>query len=227
MTTFNQWKPQNYGLLGTVIGSLLISALPVTQAALAQSPTPQVNPCPRIFYEEPHNSRVAVPPGCPPNAFTLQLGRQEQSPSTDTEVTVPTNRPMNSTDTRVTVPTNRPITSTQPPLPENSQNAITTVTPMAGRVSVTMKNDTNSRISYQALGHTETRTLTGGEEITLENLPIPVTITIIREDGGFVRVNPATTSKPGMLAVLLDEATTFENSQAVLRIERNGQVFLN
>ncbi|MBE9033733.1 hypothetical protein [aff. Roholtiella sp. LEGE 12411] len=65
-------------LFGTICGGLLISLSAIPQAALAQpqQSTPKVNPCPKIFYEEPHNSRILVPQGCPPNAFTQQ--RQAQ-----------------------------------------------------------------------------------------------------------------------------------------------------
>ncbi|MHC5833019.1 MAG: hypothetical protein ACYT04_97810, partial [Nostoc sp.] len=38
--------------------------------------TPKINPCPKIFYEEPHNNQVVVPPGCPPNALTQRQAAQ-------------------------------------------------------------------------------------------------------------------------------------------------------
>ncbi|BCL36953.1 hypothetical protein [Nostoc sp. MS1] len=74
-------------LLSAVCGSLLMGASVIPQAVLAQQPTnqqqinqttSQVNPCPRIFYEAPHNNQVAVPQGCPPNAYTQQLIDQGQ-----------------------------------------------------------------------------------------------------------------------------------------------------
>ncbi len=66
-------------LLGTIFGGLLISLPAIPYAAIAQQSTPKVNPCPRIFYEEPHNNRVMVPQGCPPNAFTQKMGVQGQT----------------------------------------------------------------------------------------------------------------------------------------------------
>ncbi|MBD2679547.1 MULTISPECIES: hypothetical protein [Nostoc] len=61
--------------LGAICGGLLIT-LPAIPQAVAQQSTPRVNPCPSIFYEEPHNSRVVVPQGCPPNALTQRLAAQ-------------------------------------------------------------------------------------------------------------------------------------------------------
>jgi hypothetical protein len=66
-------------LLGTIFGGLLIGLPAIPYAAMAQQSTPKINPCPRIFYEEPHNNRVMVPQGCPPNAFTQKMGMQGQT----------------------------------------------------------------------------------------------------------------------------------------------------
>jgi hypothetical protein len=71
-------------IISVICGGLLISlpGIPQTvtaQQTTAQQTTPRVNPCPRIFYEEPHNNRVLVPQGCPPNAFTQKQGIQGQT----------------------------------------------------------------------------------------------------------------------------------------------------
>lgn len=55
--------PKNIKILGIICGSLVISALAYTQTAQAQQRTSKINPCPRIFYEEPHNNQVLVPNG--------------------------------------------------------------------------------------------------------------------------------------------------------------------
>ncbi|MCV3212593.1 hypothetical protein OGM63_03440 [Plectonema radiosum NIES-515] len=67
-------------LLGSIFGGLLIGLPAIPHAAIAQQSTPKINPCPKIFYEEPHNNRVMVPQGCPPNAFTQKMGVQGQTP---------------------------------------------------------------------------------------------------------------------------------------------------
>ncbi|MBD2253017.1 hypothetical protein [Nostoc parmelioides] len=63
-----------------------IAQQPVTQQSPIQ-PNSKVNPCPRIFYEQPHNERVAVPQGCPPNAFTQRLIDQGLLPQSSVPAT--------------------------------------------------------------------------------------------------------------------------------------------
>jgi hypothetical protein len=71
--------------LAAICGGLLMSVPAFAQTPVPVTPQPnpgsaKVNPCPRIFYEEPHNSRVVVPQGCPPNALTQQLQSQGTVP---------------------------------------------------------------------------------------------------------------------------------------------------
>lgn len=48
----NQMSKKNFGLFGTIFGGLLID-LPVISFPAAAAPSPVLNPCPRIYYEEP------------------------------------------------------------------------------------------------------------------------------------------------------------------------------
>ncbi len=186
-----------------------MSAIP--QSAIAQQRISKVNPCPGILYEEPYRNRVLVPQGCPPNAATLRLGGQGAVVVQPRVLLKPEGLPVNR----------QPI-----PAPETRQDPIARVTPTAGTVDVILKNNTNAGISYQAITHTQPRFLAGGEEFVLRNLPTPITITLVRQDGGLLKVIPMSTSE-GMLAVSLDETTNFDNNQGVLRIQKDGQVFLN
>ncbi len=72
-------------LVGVIFGGLLISLPVVSTANAQQQPTAQLNrkanPCPSIFYEEPHNSRVLVPSGCRANAFTSRTNAQGSNPN--------------------------------------------------------------------------------------------------------------------------------------------------
>ncbi|MBD2355267.1 hypothetical protein H6G41_11660 [Tolypothrix sp. FACHB-123] len=210
MYKINHFFWQKIGLAGTAFGSLLIGFSSITPSAVAQQ-TSKINPCPSIFYEVPHRDRVMVPAGCPPNAATLRMQQQRQTLGQPTVIVVPIR------------PGVRPI---QPPIPENRQSAIATVTPTAGTVNVKLKNNTNAGISYQAIGYTQPRYLAGGQEFILQDLPTPVSITLVRPDGGLIKVMPMSTSQ-GTLSVSLDETTNFNNDQGVLRIQRDGQVFLN
>ncbi|MEH2069696.1 MAG: hypothetical protein V7K47_16300 [Nostoc sp.] len=223
MYKLNHSSLKRIGLLGTIFGSLVVGFSAITKSAVAQQQIPKVNPCPSIFYEEPHRNRVLVPAGCPPNAATLRFGQQQQINSSQGTV-VPV-YPMNGRRSSVI----------QPPFPESRQSAMSddkplrvyaTVTPTAGTVNVRLKNNTNAGISYQAIGYTQPRYLGGGQEFVLRNLPTPVSITLVRQDGGLLKVMPMSTSE-GTLGVSLDETTNFGNYQGVLRIQKDGQVFLN
>lgn len=78
----NTQKVRKYaGLFSAICGGLLISTPAIVQRVVAQQPTSQINPCPSIYYEEPHNNRILVPQGCPPNALTQKLAAQGLLPS--------------------------------------------------------------------------------------------------------------------------------------------------
>ncbi|KAF3889041.1 MULTISPECIES: hypothetical protein [Nostocales] len=226
---------------GAICGGLLFGLSSIPQGAVAQQlqqPQPRldskVNPCPRIFYEEPHNNRVLVPQGCPPNALTRQQSSQGGIPTGAV--------PANPTEEQVRLgvggeaPDNAnqnysgrqqgQVSVIAPPSPNQQQSPIASVTPTNGQVSVKIKNDTNAAINYEVIGHTERRVLAGGQEVVLQNLPVPVTITTVRQDNGFVRVIPVST-KSGMIEFSLDEQANPGNEQGVIRIQQSGQVYLN
>jgi hypothetical protein len=70
--------------LGAICGGILIGLPAIPQVALAQRQTSsKVNPCPSIFYEQPHDNRVLVPEGCPPNAFTRQAQQAGTVPTSE------------------------------------------------------------------------------------------------------------------------------------------------
>ena len=119
--------------------------------------------------------------------------------------------------------TNPPV---QPPLPEERSQPIAKVMPMNGLVDVRVKNNTNAPVSYEAIGYTQRRFLPGGEETVLRSLPTPVTVTFVRQDKRLVDVIPTSTQQ-GSLEVSLDESKNLDDNQGVLRIQRDGQVFLN
>ena len=192
-------------LASAICGSLLIG-LPAIPLAASAIPASRVNPCPGIYYEEPFNSTHLAPKECPPNAAVRQFGVQGLTP----------NRTLPPAPTSIT-----------PPLPEVRSNAIATVTPRDGKVDVKLKNNTNAFVSYQAVGYTRRRFLVAGEEIVLQDLPTPVTILTVRQDKGLLNVVPTSASEGGMLKVSLDESSNLDNNRGALRIQRDGQVFLN
>lgn len=191
--------------------AVAIGFLPLAAFAVPARPNPKRNPCPKIYYEEPYNNKILVPAGCTPNAATQRWKN--------------TGRAVDQSINVIPRATNvRPI---QPPVPEARQSAIAMVKPMMdGKVSVTLKNDTNTPISYHVVSHTQTRILPLREEVVLREIPTPATITLVREDGGFLNVEPVAT-EDGMLTVSLDEKKKPDNNQGVIRIQSDGQVFLN
>jgi len=191
-------------LIGAIGGGLVVGLSAISSAALANA----TNPCPSIYYSEPYDSKLIVPAGCRANTMTRQAG------FTIAPLTAPT--PLSNGSVRIPVP-----------FPEERAHAIAAVTPRDGAVAVKLTNDTHAPITYQALSYTQRRLLAPGEEVVLNGLPTPVTITLVRQDNGFLEVIPVATSEPGRLEISLDEETTFDNQQGVLRIQNDGQVFLN
>jgi hypothetical protein len=117
-------------------------------------------------------------------------------------------------------------TPVNPPIPEQLQPPSATVGLIQGVVNVKLVNQTYTNITYQVIGDTKPRTLSGRSDITLENLRAPITITFYRPDRGFLQVNPQT-SEAGMLEVTLSEATNLGVGKTVMTIQKNGNVFLN
>lgn len=177
---------------------LICGSLFIAPTANAQQNEPNVR-CPGLYYESPWNLRVIVPQGCPPNEATRQQNPY-QNPSSNT---------------------------TQLPLPETRSNAVATIVPKDGTVDVKLNNTTNAVISYQAIGHTEPQFLAGRSEEVLLNLPLPVTITLVREDAGLIEISPISTSQSEMLEINIDEDTTLDSVQGTIRIQADGQVFFN
>lgn len=252
-------------LLSAICGSLLMGASAIPQAVLAQQttiqqpivqPNSKVNPCPRIFYEPPHNEQVVVPQGCSPNAFTQRLIDQGQLPQ-NTQSNVPATPSAEQIRLGVggeagsatnpnpgilnEAPYNRSQSGLQPqgsgqgettlpsviPSPSQQQSPSARIALASGRVNVRLVNDTAARITYQVIGDTAPRSLEGKSDVTLQGLRAPVTVTFQREDGGLLQATPQTSTQSGQLEVRLDETTNQAQDRRALRIENNGSVFLN
>lgn len=176
-----------------------------------QPTTSGLNPCPRIFYEEPFNSRNIVPQGCPSNSFTQQ--QQTLRPSSSQVIPVS--------------PSVSPTQPVQPSVLPSRQAPRTTIAFANGRVNIKLVNDTAANITYEVIGDTAPRSLQGKSDVTLQNLSAPITVTFQRQDGGLLLVTPQPSSEPGMLEVTFQEATDIKTDTKALRIEPNGSVYLN
>ncbi|MBD2662899.1 hypothetical protein B6N60_00415 [Richelia sinica FACHB-800] len=253
--TFRQYVQ----ILGTICGGLLMG-LPAINQVMAQQTTPKVNPCPRIFYEEPHNNRVLVPRGCPPNALTQRLLEQGLLPSAANPSAqqtpfgvggeapsvvnpnpsifneAPYNRSprgVQSEGSTLPEPTIRPTPpTTQPGTRFRTQTPPAPVPVMRialanGTVNIRLENNTGANVTYQVIGDTAPRSLTGKSYVMLRGLKAPITLTFQREDGGFLQVTPQPGENVGNLNVTLQETTDFNQDRKSLRIQDTGGVLLN
>ncbi|MEH2236971.1 hypothetical protein [Nostoc sp.] len=224
---------------GAICGGLLIS-LPAIPQAVAQESTPKINPCPRIFYEEPHNNQVVVPQGCPPNALTQRLAAQGLLPvpatssQDQTKLGVGGEAPQPNVIPLRPVPgdqTQQPspgkVSTDQPALLQPRQTPSATIALTNGTVNIKLVNDTAANVTFQVIGDTAPRSLQGKSDVTLQGLKVPVTVTFEREDHGQLIVTPQPSSEPGSLEVTFKEATNAAQGRSAMRIERNGSVFLN
>ncbi|MBN3961096.1 hypothetical protein [Nostoc sp. NMS8] len=227
-------------LFGTICGGLLISLSAIPQV-LAQESIPKINPCPRIFYEEPHNNQVVVPQGCPPNALTERLAAQGLLPVPATPsqeqtrlgvgggeapepgVRLPRPNPGNQTQQ----PSPGAVSTDQQPQLEPRQTPSATIALTNGMVNVRLVNETAANVTFQVIGDTAPRSLQGKSDVILQNLKAPVTVTFERQDGGQLIVTPQGSSEPGSLQVTFKEATNATQGRSAMRIERNGSVLLN
>jgi hypothetical protein len=230
MSKFSQNLRNSAKLLGAICGGLIISLSAIPQATIAQqtryTTTSKVNPCPRIFYEEPHNNQVLVPQGCPPNALTKRYAAEATTPSTDqTNLGVGGESPVRQTAVP-TMPNLQPGTVSIP-LPEQRQAPSARIALNNGRVNVRLVNDTGADVTYQVIGDTAPRSLGGKSDVMLEGLSVPTTVTFQRRDGGLLSVNIQPSSQTGMLEITFDETTDLRIDTKALRIENNGSVFLN
>jgi hypothetical protein len=221
-------------LAGVIFSGLLIGLPAISQTAQAQQQPlnvsgSKINPCPKIFYEEPHNNRVRVPQGCPPNAFTNRITQSSSSSSNQTQLGVGGEAPdsnvsSQSSTSQTTIQNSR--NNSRLRTSNRYENAVAAVSPTDGKVSVLLVNQTNAPIVYQAIGDTQQRILPGRSQVTLQGLTTPVNVTFYRQDRGLLMVTPQS-SPQGVLKVTLQETTDFAMDRTALRIEKNGAVYLN
>lgn len=217
-------KPQNrdftrkFAVVGTLLGSTLVS-FTVLSAFLKAAANP-------IVPINPVSQRNQQCPGMTDERMPSDSYRAPQQPSSTYTPAQPLAQPPSTLPDR-----NIPIDETaplQPPLPENRANPVTQVAVTNGRFDVRVTNKTNALVSYEVIGHTQRRFLQGGETVSLQNIPAPATITFVRQDNGYVEAIPLGDTETGVLNVSLDEDDRpLDDNAGVLRIQSDGQVFLN
>lgn len=208
-------------LLGVIGGSLLLGLPFIPKIASAQ-PAEKPAYCLDDLYQEPLNSMVRVPPGCPANDYTQEVDIEEEL-ETETNTR---QREMNTNTRQDNRQYNRPgrVGVIQPPMPADQMRTMGNINVNGSTVNVTLNNDTNANITYQVIGQTNDRLLSGGNEAELLNLPLPITITVQREDSGLIDIKNQV-SEDGEVSFSLEEEGNSSASQLTIRIQEDGTIF--
>lgn len=159
------------------------------------------------------------PPGTNPPATNEQEDTSEPSGNRGKPVEV---EPETTEPTRRQPPTQQSET-TQPP-PEFPEPA-SRVTPVEGFITLRLINQTGAVIGYQVIGGRH-RILGESSVVELSELPIPVTLTYQRPDGGLLLVSPRRISS-GVLEVIFNPTEDFDLDSKSLNISAKGRIFLN
>lgn len=199
------------GFVGSGVLAGTILAPEMAQAQMRMGPMgPSVNPCPSIYYEEPYDSNVLVPPGCRPNTISRFLGMDQG------------NLPLGGY-----TPRGQGGMMPTPPLPETRENAIAVV-PMTEDQSLTVRlmNTTNVPLNFEVVGQTDQRILEPRSSTILRGLSAPLTLTAVRLDEGLLDIM-VTETDSGTIEFTMDEDLGLDDTQGVIRIQQDGQVFVN
>lgn len=210
-------------ITGAVCGGFWMAISPLAKPAVAQ---PSGDNCPNIFYREPFTSRVSAPEGCPPTEYQQLLRGAERgdlgvgdSDQAATLEELQTSSPATITPSGIGQ-------SASPPLPAERSDAIAIVSPVDSQLAISLMNDTGATVTYEVIGDTQRRTLMMGESAMLQGIPLPATITVVRQDSGLLDIS-ASSSEAGMLEISLMPEASLDDTQGVIRVQEDGQVFVN
>lgn len=208
---------------GAVCGGFWMAISPLAKPAVAQT---SGDNCPNIFYQEPFTSRVSAPEGCPPTEYQQLLRGAERGDLGvgDSDQADPLEE-LQTTSPAVVTPGSA-VTSASPPLPEDRGDAIAIVSPVDSQLAISLMNDTGTTVTYEVIGDTQRRTLMMGESAMLQGIALPTTITVVRPDNGLLDIS-ASSSEAGMLEISLMPEASLDDTQGVIRIQEDGQVFVN
>ncbi|MGD1716349.1 hypothetical protein [Dapis sp. BLCC M172] len=136
--------------------------------------------------------------------------------------------PSNSLQIQPTQPSEKSIVDgSTAPLPGDRQLPLGIIKPVNGFVNIKLTNKTAAKISYEVIGDTTQRQLSGKSEVILRTLKVPVNITFYREKGGFLLIQPQVIAEKGLLELIMTETNDFNLDKSSLLIEETGSLFLN
>ncbi len=210
-------------MTGAVCGGFWLAMSPLAKPAIAQAGG---SSCPNIFYREPFTRRISAPEGCPPTEYQQLLrgiegGDLGVGDSDRANTLEELQNSSLATRTR-----GGSIPAAAPPFPEDQGDAIAMVSPVSSQIAVSLVNDTGATVTYELVGDTQRRMLMMGESAMLQGVSLPATITFVREDNGLLDVM-ASSSEAGMLEISLMPEASLNDTQGVIRIQEDGQVFVN
>ncbi|MEM1172452.1 MAG: hypothetical protein AAGJ08_26075 [Cyanobacteria bacterium P01_H01_bin.35] len=136
--------------------------------------------------------------------------------------------PSNTLQSQPTQPSEKSIVNgSTAPLPGERQLPLGIIKPVNGFVNIKLTNKTAAKISYEVIGDTTQRQLSGKSEVILRTLKVPVNITFYREKGGFLFIQPQFIAEKGVLELIMTETNDFNLDKSSLLIEETGSLFLN
>jgi hypothetical protein len=171
------------------------------RSPIASNSATVLNPNPSVFSESPYNRLSLL------LADSSQATKQAQMPASD--------------DTETQAPSEPEIK----PRSEAQENRIALVKAVNGQFKIRLVNYTNTAITYELVGHTNQRQLTANTSFMLQDLAMPVTVTVLREDGGLVKVTPRPAA-PGILELRLDEALNLDQDRRAVRVREGGSLLV-
>lgn len=80
-------------------------------------------------------------------------------------------------------------------------------------------------VSYQLIRYTESLSLMEEEKIEFLDLPLPVTLTVIRKDQGLIDLKMIS-SESSMLEIMLDEESNLSGTELKIRVQEDSQVLV-
>lgn len=201
---------RGFGILGLMLGAGLglgsgMSLLP----AIAHDPEPTETAAPA-----PSPVPSPMPSPAPTPSAVPQVAPAPQPAPTPVDTTT------------LPIPSRAEVTR----MPRADKFPLPAATRMPKDATIYLVNYTNAKIDYSVLGMTGESLLTGllaspERSVTaLPQLPMPLNLSLQRQDNGFMLVRPLVID--GDLYLTIDFAPTFELDTNYLNIKENGEIYL-
>lgn len=96
-----------------------------------------------------------------------------------------------------------------------------------GTITITLRNNSASEITYEAIAATDPRLLESGGEDVLIGLDIPTTISFYQKDGGLIQANISEVSgQDNSFTLEFDQAPTLGEDDNSVVILESGNIYL-